>query len=137
MVNDGQTLALGGMLFTNQENGNRKVPFFGNLPVVGKALFTSNTKILKNRELILFVTPYIITDPSMLENDEPPPDKYLSYEDETAPWWKVKQKDWYKEFKNGPEKPMDFDSYFNVREKMMNDTLGQHQYSDGGKNATV
>ena len=42
MVNDGQTIALGGLLLSNQSNGNRKVPFFGNIPVVGKALFTSN-----------------------------------------------------------------------------------------------
>jgi type II secretory pathway component GspD/PulD (secretin) len=122
MVNDGQTIALGGMLFSNQSNGNRKVPFFGNLPVVGKALFTSNTKSLQDRELILFVTPNIITNPSMLESTNVPENR-LRYDDEAAPWWKVKQKQWYKEMKEGPEKDLDFDSYFNVRKRLIDSTL--------------
>lgn len=122
MINDGQTIALGGMLFSNQSKGNRKVPFFGNLPVVGKALFTNNSKSLQDRELILFVTPNIITNPSMIESMDVP-EKRLYYEDEVAPWWKVKQKEWYKEMKNGPDKDLDFDSYFNVRKKLMDATL--------------
>jgi len=122
MVNDGQTLAMGGLLLSNQSNGNRKVPFFGNLPVVGKALFTSNTKKLTDRELILFVTPYIIRDPAVLETPTVP-DKRLHYDDEVAPFWKVKQKEWYKTLKDGPEKKTDFDGYFNVRRKLMDTTL--------------
>jgi type II secretory pathway component GspD/PulD (secretin) len=122
MVNDGQTIALGGLLMSTQSNGNRKVPFFGNLPVVGKAFFTSNDKTLQDRELILFVTPNIIRDPSVLQTSSVP-DKRLSYEDETAPFWKVKQKEWYKTMKDGPEKQIDFDSYFNVRKKLMETTL--------------
>jgi type II secretory pathway component GspD/PulD (secretin) len=122
MVNDGQTIALGGLLMSNQSNGNRKVPFFGNLPVVGKALFTSNDKTMQNRELILFVTPYIIRDPSALQTSSVP-DKRLSYEDEAAPFWKVKQKEWYRELKDGPEKQIDFESYFNIRKKLMETTL--------------
>ncbi|HRY85910.1 MAG TPA: secretin N-terminal domain-containing protein [Candidatus Omnitrophota bacterium] len=122
MINDGQTIALGGLLFSNQSNGNRKVPFFGNLPVVGKALFTNNTKSLQDRELILFVTPNIITNSSVLETLSVP-EKRLQYEDESAPWWKVKQKQWYKEMKEGPEKDLDFDSYFNVRKKLIDTTL--------------
>jgi len=122
MVNDGQTIALGGMLFSNQSNEDRKVPFFGNLPVVGKAFFTSNTKSIKDRELILFVTPYIITDPSMLQAPNPP-DKRLYFENEMAPFWKVKDKQWYKQLKDGQEKKTDFDGYFNVRKKLIDSTL--------------
>jgi type IV pilus assembly protein PilQ len=122
MVHDGQTIALGGLLFSTQSNGDRKVPFFGNIPVIGKALFTSNDKSVLDRELILFVTPYIITDPSMLES-EAPPEKRLRFEDEIAPFWKVKQKQWYKEVKDGPAKDTDFDGYFNVRQKLINSTL--------------
>ncbi|MDD5225884.1 MAG: secretin N-terminal domain-containing protein, partial [Candidatus Omnitrophica bacterium] len=122
MVNDGQTIALGGMLFSTQSNGDRKVPFFGNIPVIGKAFFTSNTKSIKDRELILFVTPYIITDPSMLETPNSP-DKRLSFDDEMAPFWKVKDKQWYKQLKDGQGKKTDFDGYFNVRQKLINSTL--------------
>ncbi len=122
MVNDGQTVALGGMLFSEQYNDDRKVPFFGNIPVVGKAFFTSNRKSIKDRELILFVTPYIITDPSMLHSPNPP-DKRLDFDDEAAPFWKVKDKQWYKDLKDGRPKPTDFDSYFNVRKKLIDSTL--------------
>jgi len=123
MVNDGQTIALGGLLFSDQSKGNRKVPFFGNIPVIGKAFFTSNTKSLKDRELILFVTPTIISDPSMLGTPTLP-DKRLRFEDESAPFWKVKQKEWYKEMKDGTEKSVDFDGYFNVRKNLIESTLG-------------
>ena len=123
MVNDGQTIAMGGMLFSNQSNGNRKVPFFGNIPVIGKAFFTSNSKIITDRELILFVTPYIISDPSMLQTPDIPGQR-LRYDDEIAPFWKVKQKQWYKEMKDGKKEGTDFESYFNVRRKLIDSTLG-------------
>ena len=122
MVNDGQTIALGGMLFSTQSNDDRKVPFFGNIPVIGKALFTSNTKTIKDRELILFVTPYIITDPAMLETPTLP-DKRLNFDEETAPFWKVKEKQWYKQLKDGEDKKIDYDGYFNVRNKLIDSTL--------------
>ena len=122
MVNDGQTIALGGMLFSSQSNDNRKVPFFGNIPVVGKAFFTSNTKSIKDRELILFVTPYIITDPTMLQEPTPPSQK-MDFDQETAPFWKVKDKQWYKELKDGKEKKTDFDGYFNLRKKLIDSTM--------------
>lgn len=123
MVNDGQTIALGGLLFSNQSKGNRKVPFFGNIPVIGKAFFTSNTKSIKDRELILFVTPTIISNPSMLETPVLP-EKRLNFDEEAAPFWKVKQKEWYKEMKDGVEKQVDFDGYFNVRKNLIESTLG-------------
>jgi len=122
MVNDGQTIALGGMLFSEQANGDRKVPFFGNIPVIGKALFTKNVKTIADRELILFVTPYIITDPTMLQAPNPP-DRRLNFDEETAPFWKVKEKQWYKQLKDGPEAKTDFDGYFNVRKKLIDSTL--------------
>jgi len=122
MVNDGQTIALGGLLFSSQSNGDRKVPFFGNIPVIGKAFFTSNTKSIKDRELILFVTPYIIGDPSMLYTPTPP-DKRLDFENEMAPFWKVKEKQWYRDYKDGRTKKTDFDSYFDIRKKLIDSTL--------------
>lgn len=122
MVNDGQTIALGGLLLSQQTNGTRKVPFLGNLPLVGKALFTDSTKKIKDRELILFVTPYIIRNPAVLETLTMP-DQRLRYEDETAPFWDVKQKEWYQRLKKGRETSIDFDQYFNVRKKLMDVTL--------------
>lgn len=122
MVNDGQTVALGGLLFSEQSNDDRKVPFLGNIPVFGKAFFTANTKSIKDRELILFVTPYIITDPSMLHTPTPP-DGRMDFNEEMAPFWKVKEKQWYKDYKNGRPKDTDFDSYFNLRKNLIDSTL--------------
>jgi len=58
----------------------------------------------------------------MLESTNVPENR-LRFDDEAAPWWKVKQKQWYKEMKEGPEKDMDYDSYFNVRKKLIDTTL--------------
>ncbi|MEI7751130.1 MAG: secretin N-terminal domain-containing protein [Candidatus Omnitrophota bacterium] len=128
MVNDGQTIALGGLLFSEQRNDDRKVPFFGNIPVIGKALFTSNTKSIKDRELILFVTPYIVTDPSMLQAMDAP-ERRLDFEEESAPFWKVKDKQWYKDLKDGEVKKVDFDGYFNLRKKLIDSTLSNLEQS--------
>jgi len=122
MVNDGQTIALGGLLFSDQHSQDRKVPFFGNIPVIGKAFFTSNVKAIQDRELILFVTPYIITDPSMLQAMDAP-EKRMNFDEERAPFWKVKDKQWYKELKDGQNKKVDFDGYFNLRKKLIDSTL--------------
>lgn len=122
MLCDGQTIALGGLLLSQQENDNRKVPFLGSLPVLGKAFFTSNSKKIEDRELILFVTPYIIRDPSVLQT-QTVPDKRMLFEEERAPFWKFKEKQWYRELKEGPEVPRDYDQYFDVRKKLMNATL--------------
>lgn len=134
MVNDGQSIALGGMLMSTQSNGNRKVPFFGNIPLIGKALFTSNSKSLQDRELILFVTPFIIRDPAVLETLNPP-EQRMRFDDETAPFWKVKQKQWHKEIQKGTPPPVEFDQYFNVREKVMDSmltTLDKHEQAAKG-----
>ncbi len=127
MVNDGQTIALGGLLLSQQSNGDRKVPLLSDIPLLGRAFFTRNSKSISDRELILFVTPYIIRDPSVLETPTVP-DKRLRMDDENAQFWKVKQKEWYKNMDKEPEKPIDFDQYFDVRKKLMNtvlDTLDQ------------
>jgi len=122
MVNDGQTIALGGLLFSNQSKGERKVPFFGNLPVVGKALFTNTTRTIEDRELILFLSPYIIRDPSELMSKKVP-DKRIRYDDEKAPFYQVKKKEWYKRLEEGEEPPIDFESYFDVRKRLMAATM--------------
>lgn len=61
LVNDGETVVLGG-IFQN-ETGNRvtKVPFLGDLPVVG-SLFRNTFKIDNKQELLIFVTPRLVTD---------------------------------------------------------------------------
>ena len=61
LVEDGETVVLGGVYeSTDSINGN-KIPFFGDLPGIG-FLFTNSAVIKKNTELLIFVTPKIMTD---------------------------------------------------------------------------
>ncbi|MEJ5260594.1 MAG: secretin N-terminal domain-containing protein [Anaerohalosphaeraceae bacterium] len=61
IVNDGQSVILGGLLFQNDVDIVQKVPLLGDLPLVG-GLFRHKNKILQNNELLVFVTPYVIDD---------------------------------------------------------------------------
>ena len=65
LVNDGQTVVLGGILDTTKSTSANKVPFFGDLPVIGN-LFKSTTKINNKTELLIFITPKILREGSNL-----------------------------------------------------------------------
>jgi len=60
-VADGQTVVLGGIFEENNSNDQAKVPFLGDIPVLGH-LFRTTTKINDRSELLIFVTPKIIKD---------------------------------------------------------------------------
>ncbi|WP_168389735.1 type IV pilus secretin PilQ [Acinetobacter indicus] len=61
LVNDGETVVLGGIFDDIQQNQNERVPFLGELPVVGN-LFRNNVKTNTQTELLIFVTPRIVND---------------------------------------------------------------------------
>lgn len=61
IVQDGETIMLGGMLFQRDTLINRKLPLLGDLPLVG-GLFQHNKLELSNTELIVFVTPFVIDE---------------------------------------------------------------------------
>lgn len=54
-IKDGFTVALGGLTEESTTKGRKQVPFFGNLPVVGKLFQNNNEEIIKNN-LIIFLT---------------------------------------------------------------------------------
>jgi len=61
LVNDGQTVVLGGILQTEKRTTDNKVPFLGDIPVLGY-LF-KNRAISNNKdELLIFVTPKILRE---------------------------------------------------------------------------
>ncbi|NMP32952.1 general secretion pathway protein GspD [Thalassotalea sp. M1531] len=55
----GQTVMLGGLISENKSNKQTKVPFFGDLPLLG-ALFRADTESGDKTELVVFVTPKVI-----------------------------------------------------------------------------
>jgi type IV pilus assembly protein PilQ len=59
LVNDGQTVVLGGILTTNTSNVTNKVPWLGDIPVLGN-LFKNTDRTNKKDELLIFVTPKIV-----------------------------------------------------------------------------
>lgn len=61
LVNNGQTIVLGGIYKQDKNNSITRVPFFGKIPVVGY-LFSQTRTSVKNEELLIFITPRIITN---------------------------------------------------------------------------
>ena len=61
LVNNGQTLVLGGIYKQDKNSTIKRVPFLGNLPVIG-VLFRNLHRKVKNEELLIFITPRIITN---------------------------------------------------------------------------
>jgi general secretion pathway protein D len=59
IVQDGQTIMLGGILFQQDNKIKRKVPLLGDIPLIGQ-LFQHNLDQIGNNELIVFITPYVI-----------------------------------------------------------------------------
>jgi type IV pilus assembly protein PilQ len=61
LVNDGQTVVLGGILETERRETEKKVPYLGDVPVLGR-LFKTTSKSNNKDELLIFVTPKILRE---------------------------------------------------------------------------
>ena len=61
LVNNGETIVLGGIFTTQVTQSVTKTPFFGDLPYVGK-LFRRTTNTDDKQELLIFITPRLIRD---------------------------------------------------------------------------
>jgi pilus assembly protein CpaC len=58
-LSEGQSFAIGGLLDNRETQTLQKIPFIGNIPILGK-LFQSISKNRTNTELIVIVTPEIV-----------------------------------------------------------------------------
>jgi type IV pilus assembly protein PilQ len=65
LVNDGQTVVLGGILDTTNSKSANKVPFLADIPIIG-FFFRSTTDISNKTELLIFITPKILREGSNL-----------------------------------------------------------------------
>ena len=61
MVENGGTVVLGGIYQQSETNDTTQVPVLGNIPVVGN-LFKTNSRATTKTELLVFITPRIVTD---------------------------------------------------------------------------
>ena len=64
-VRDGQTIVIGGLISDQYEKRLRKVPFLGDIPLLG-ALFRSELEETTKTELLIVITPHVITSPADL-----------------------------------------------------------------------
>ncbi len=63
---DGRTIVIGGFMFDNVENHVYKVPLLGDIPYIGNA-FRFTNKVKKKSELVIFLTPHILTDTNITD----------------------------------------------------------------------
>ena len=61
IVEDGQTIVLGGVFKNRTNNGVEKVPFLGDLPYIGRA-FRKDVRSTSQEELLICITPKLIND---------------------------------------------------------------------------
>ena len=59
LVGDGETIVIGGVFSSETQNSQMKVPFLGDLPVLGK-MFRRDVTSESKSELLIFLTPRII-----------------------------------------------------------------------------
>ena len=59
-LSDGQSFAIGGLLDNRDTESYEKIPFLGDIPILGK-LFQSMQKTRNNTELIVIVTPEVVS----------------------------------------------------------------------------
>ena len=65
LVSDGQTVVLGGIYETERRETISKVPYLGDIPVLGN-LFKSRKRVDNKAELLIFVTPRILEEGSSI-----------------------------------------------------------------------
>jgi len=76
LVDDGDIVVLGGLLDQNDRLQVDRVPGLGNIPVIG-ALFRSNTVDRTKRNLMVFIRPTIVRNPTDAQNVTAPRYDYI------------------------------------------------------------
>jgi general secretion pathway protein D len=64
-IHDQQSIVLGGLIKDSVSDTVNKIPLLGDIPILGY-LFKSTTKTISKQNLLIVITPYIITEPADL-----------------------------------------------------------------------
>ena len=59
-VNDGETVALGGLLKENESESIQRVPLLGHIPLIGRWLFSSKSTQKTSTDLLILITPHLL-----------------------------------------------------------------------------
>jgi len=68
LIRSGQTVVIGGLRKQDVSQQKNKVPLLGDIPLVGN-LFKFEGESTINSELVVFITPYIIEEPTLSETE--------------------------------------------------------------------
>lgn len=92
-VEDGQIIAIGGLLQVIEREIHRKIPILGDIPIIG-GLFRSKEDTTQQREITIFIVPHILNDngeftgPLLSERVDlplPPPDNAPAPREDVPP----------------------------------------------------
>jgi type IV pilus assembly protein PilQ len=73
-LKSGQTVAIGGLTSSEESDAVSKIPFLGDIPFIGKYLFSHSKTSTKQNETIIFVT-LSIADPETIEDNQGVPEQ--------------------------------------------------------------
>ncbi|MCF6206732.1 MAG: type II secretion system secretin GspD [Sulfurovum sp.] len=60
IVNNGEMIILGGLIKNSSGKGVTKVPFLGDIPVLGELFFTDTSDLSRETNVVIYLTPYIV-----------------------------------------------------------------------------
>jgi len=60
MVENGKSIALGGLIRERISDNESKVPILGDIPLIGPAMFKSENDVIERTELLLLITPKVV-----------------------------------------------------------------------------
>ncbi len=72
MIKDGQTIVIGGLLRREISTSLIKVPFLGDIPILGALFRHRSIEPNKERELLVFLTPHIVKEEILVKVKEKP-----------------------------------------------------------------
>jgi len=61
-IKDNETVILGGLIRNQFSETRSKLPFLGDIPMIGALFRNKNTSQNNERELLVFITPHIVKD---------------------------------------------------------------------------
>jgi type II secretory pathway component GspD/PulD (secretin) len=97
LIPNANTLVMGGMVKDNPTAAYTKVPFLGDIPILGLA-FRSETKSMDKQNLLIFITPTIVTtndfQPTATDFMNSRPIKEQEPLDPNSAWESGKPRDW-------------------------------------------
>ena len=90
-VNDGETIAIGGLLQEQKSETNSGVPLLQNIPLIG-SFFRHKKTITTNRDVVIFITPHIMKGKFLVR------EKIKSQEEHKEAEQNREEEDWIKDY---------------------------------------